>query len=387
MIDGIEDQRNLSTIEANFRTIIKNHIAKLLEVKRIYWKSRFKMRSIQLDDENTEFFHAMATQSYRKNFITSLQDEDGTPFQNHDHKAAIIWKSYKDRLGKAINPPMLFNLEEIIQPKDLSQLEAPFSMDEIDQVIKDIHSDRAPGPDGFNGLFLKKCWNIIKQDIYTMIWDFFEGNIDTQSINTAFITLIPKITNPIDMNDFRPISLVSLPLKIITKLMANRAQKIITSVIHHNQYGFIKGRNIQDCLGFAFEYIHLCHQSRKSIIILKLDFEKAFDKIEYNAIIAMLKAKGFGPRWINWVTNILNTASTSVLLNGVAGKKNICKRGVRQGDPHSPLLYIIATDLLQSIINAAWANGEITLPTNQAYGLDYPIIQYADDTLLIMPAY
>ena len=127
------------------------------------------MRSIQLDDENTEFFHAMATQSYRKNFITSLQDEDGTPFKNHDHKAAIIWKSYKDRLGKAINPPMLFNLEELIQPKDLSELEAPFSMDEIDQVIKDIHSDRAPGPDGFNGLFLKKRWNIIKQDIYTMI--------------------------------------------------------------------------------------------------------------------------------------------------------------------------------------------------------------------------
>src|SRR3954463_15452032 len=90
---------------------------------------------------------------------------------------------------------------------------------------------------------------------------FFEGNIDIQSINTAFITLIPKITNPIGMNDFRPISLASLPLKIITKLMANRAQKIITSVIHQNQYGFIKGRNIQDCLGFAFEYIHLCHQS------------------------------------------------------------------------------------------------------------------------------
>lgn len=68
------------------------------------------------------------------------------------------------------------------------------------------------------------------------------------------------------------------------------------------------------------------------------------------------------------------------------GKKIICKRGVRQGDPHSPLLYIITADLLQSIINAAWSNGELTLPTNQAYGLDYPIIQYADDTLLIMPA-
>ena len=156
MIDGIEDQRNLSTIEANFRIIIKNHIAKLLEVKRIYWKSRFKMRSIQLDDENTEFFHAMATQSYRKKYITTINNEDGHPFQPHDHKAAIIWKSYKDRLGKSIDPPMLFNLEELIQPQDHTELAAPFSMDEIDQLNKDLPTDRTPSPDGFNGTFLRK---------------------------------------------------------------------------------------------------------------------------------------------------------------------------------------------------------------------------------------
>ena len=85
-----------------------------------------------------------------------------------------------------------------------------------------------------------------------MIWDFFEGNCDIQSINTAYITLIPNIANPESMNDFRPISLVSLPLKFFTKLLANRAQNIITSVIHQNQYGFIKGRNIQDCFGICF---------------------------------------------------------------------------------------------------------------------------------------
>ena len=104
--------------------------------------------------------------------------------------------------------------------------------------------------------------------------------------------------------------------------------------MHKNQYGFIKSRTIQDYLAWTFEYIHQCNQSKQPIIILKLDFEKAFDKIEYKTIIAMLKAKGFGPRWINWVTNILQSASTSVLLNGVARKKIICKRGVRQGDPH-----------------------------------------------------
>ena len=65
-------------------------------------------------------------------------------------------------------------------------------------------------------------------------------------------------------------------------------------------------------------------------------------------------------------------------------EKIICKRGVRQGDPHSPLLYVITADLLQSIINAAWSNGELSLPINHAYGQDYPIIQYADDTIFLL---
>lgn len=154
------------------------------------------MRSVRLDDENTDFFHAMATQSFRKNYITSILNDDGISYQNHDHKAAIIWNSYKDRLGKSINPTMLFNLDELIQSHDLSDLDAPFSIDEIEAVTKDFPADRAPGPDGFNGLFLRKCWDFIKQDFYTMIWDFFEGNCDIQSINTAFITLIPKIADP-----------------------------------------------------------------------------------------------------------------------------------------------------------------------------------------------
>jgi hypothetical protein len=269
---------------------------------------------------------------------------------------------------------MSFDLDHLITRSELSHLDDPFTMEEISIVLKEIPPDKSPGPDGFNGLFMKKSWDILKDDFIKFTIDFYSGNMNLASINTAYITLIPKVNNPETMNEFRPISLVSMPLKFITKLLANRLQKEIIPMLHQNQYGFIKGKTIHDCLGWAFEYLHLCHISKKPIIIMKIDFEQAFDKVEFNAIIAMCKALGIGPRFLSWITNILHSASTSILLNGVPGKKIFCKRGVRQGDPLSPLLYVATTGLLQYIINQAWYNGELDLPLDNDYGQKYPTI-------------
>jgi hypothetical protein len=122
------------------------------------------------------------------------------------------------------------------------------------------------------------------------------------------------------------------------------------------------------------------------MIILKLDFKKTFDKIEYELIIKILRHKCFPSRWVEWIQGILKSETSTTLLNGTVGKVFHCRRGVRQGDHLSPLLFVLAADLLQSIVSKVKNMGRLRVLVNVGYTSDFPIIQYVDDTLLIMDA-
>lgn len=215
--------------------------------------------------------------------------------------------------------------------------------------------------------------------------EFYSGTVNLECINNSFITLVPKVSNPETVNDFRPIALLNVSFKLLTKLLADRLQSIILKIVHKNQYGFIRSRTIQDCLAWSFEYIHQCQHSRREAIILKLDFEKAFDTIEHNTIHHMLECFDFPERWLTWIRNILSSGSSAILLNSVPGKFFKCKRGVRQGDPLSPLLFVIAVELLQILVNKASSQGLLRAPIPHDDD-EFPIIQYADDTFLVLQA-
>ena len=170
-----------------------------------------------------------------------MQDNSRNLKSLHSDKASILWEAFKERLSTSEFHGMHLNLDELLISSDqLAFLDEPFTTVEIDQVVQSLPSDKSLGPDGFNTDFIKKAWPIIKFDFYDLCVAFLEGNICLQSINGSYITLIHKVDGASRATDFRPISLLNTSMKLITKLLANRLQSFIQSLIHKNQYGFIQ---------------------------------------------------------------------------------------------------------------------------------------------------
>jgi hypothetical protein len=137
---------------------LKAHLAKLLDYQNAHWKKRCTIRWTKFGDENTKFFHSMATERYRRNNISALVAENGDIATSHAAKEEIIYQSFKQRLGSSDQPQMLLDLGSLIQPTPrLEDLSVPFTKEEIDAVVSSLPIDKAPGPDGFNGQFLKSC--------------------------------------------------------------------------------------------------------------------------------------------------------------------------------------------------------------------------------------
>jgi hypothetical protein len=158
------------------------------------------------------------------------------------------------------------------------------------------------------------------------------------------VTLIPKVPNATDIKAFRPICLLNVCYKIITKVLTNRLASCINNVISDFQYGFIKGKYIMDGVVSLHEIIHEVKKKKQSGVIFKVDFEKAYDKVNWNFLYHMMTKKGFGGKWCDWVMRTVRGGKVAIKTNDRVGPYFTTHKGVRQGDPFSPLLFNIDAD-------------------------------------------
>ncbi|VFQ71382.1 unnamed protein product [Cuscuta campestris] len=190
-------------------------------------------------------------------------------------------------------------------------------MEEVRNTIWQLDGDSASGPDGFNGNFFKSAWEIIKEDVLRASQEFFLGFPIPKAYGSTFLTLIPKKDNPRSFDDFRPISLSTFMSKINTKLLANRMKNLLPKIISEEQCAFQKGKSLDDHILLAKEAIH--HLDRKVYggnIIIKIDMAKAFDRMAWNYLEAVLEGFGFSKKAVNLLMASLRSSYFSILLNG-----------------------------------------------------------------------
>jgi hypothetical protein len=273
-------------------------------------------------------------------------------------------------LGTAGQRDFSIDLEVVHRPgMDLDQLEQAITEEEVWAAIKTLPSDKAPGPDGYSGRFYKVAWQIIKVDFMTAIGRVMQGDVSKlHLLNSAYITLIPKTAEAVEVKDYRPISLIHSFTKIITKVLASRLADKLPSLVSQCQSAFVKGRCIHDNFILVQQTTKALHRQKDPRVLLKLDISKAFDLVSWPFLLEVLKHLGFGPFWCNLLSKLLKSSSTRVLVNGEPVDLICHRRGLRQGDPLLPMLFILVMDVLNSLISKASEQGLLQPILRQGHG-------------------
>ena len=204
------------------------------------------------------------------------------------------------------------------------------------------------------------------------------------SFNSTFIALIPKSDNALSLNDFRPISLCNCVYKIISKVIAIRLKAILSEQISAEQFGFLEGHQIHEAIGVAQEGLHSIKTKRLKGAILKIDLSKAYDKVSWIYLRLLLNHLGFCINFIRWIMSCITTVSFSVLINGAASPFFHAERGLRQGCPLSPLLFLLVAEGLSRAIRAAKAEGHFS-GIQIAPHFNITHLLFVDDVLIFCP--
>ena len=190
-----------------------------------------------------------------------------------------------------------------------------------------------------------------------MFKDFHEKARFVRSLNSTFIVLVPKKGGAEDFKDFRPISLVNSQYKLIAKVLANRLKKVMSKLVNTTQNVVVAGRQILDASLIANEVIDSITKKKEKGILCKLDIEKAYDTLNWNFLLFSLQKMGFGERWIEWIKWCITTVSFLVIVNGSLAGYFKSTRGLRQGDPLSPHLFVLGMEVFSILIDKAASGG------------------------------
>ncbi|XP_056698604.1 uncharacterized protein [Spinacia oleracea] len=327
----------------------------------------------------------------RKNYIHSLQDRNGLTVGDGPKLRHFISEFYLD-LFEVHKPPVAqlsYDWSSLHLPslseasKDLLML--PFSAQDIRQAMFNIADNKSPGPDGFSAAFFKLHWNVVGDHIVHAIQFFFSHGFMLKDWNRTFLILLLKVLHPDSVSQFRPIGLCNVIYKCIAKCLTHRMQSVLPSLISDTQNAFVPGRLMSDECLIAHElmsYINRAKARKKFFAVVKLDMNKAYDRVRWDFLFQALQEFGFPPYWVHIIRQCITTVSYQVLVNGEPTRSFNPKCGMRQGDPLSPYLFVLCMEVFSALMRRS-ENDHLIQGISVCRGA--PLVSqlfFADDSLL-----
>ena len=390
IIEKLNVGENIGSIYS-YQTLIEEKVKLENELKEIYNNKskgniiRSRVKWVEEGERNSKYFLTLEKSRQSNNVIRRVNTGSETVISSQ-----LIINEISNYYKKLYSPDdvqgeVIMNyLNSISDHRQLSNDEKilcdeEVTVNEIKQAVSKIRRNRSPGLDGLSPEFYKMFYDDLEELYIGMLRETYKYGEMPDSMKYAIITLIYKKGDNYMLKNYRPISLTNYDYKILAYILATRMQKVIKTIIDEDQTGYIKGRYIGCNIRILEDLLEYCYRDDKYGALICLDFEKAFDSVNWDFMFATLKFFNFGDKFIKWIRILYNDPLICVKNNGWVSDKFSAGRGVRQGCPVSALLFLLVVEIMAiKLRNCQNVNGF------QIDDCTFKLTQYADDTTLLL---
>jgi hypothetical protein len=334
---------------------LQGELSNILEKEELMWFQRSRAKWLSDGDRNTRYYHTKTVSRRRRNNVLMLKNENGQWIEEVEQLQGMVNEFFQIFFSANHNRSEWFNTEisfPILEEDDISKLALPVQNDEIKSALFSMSPWKAPGPDGFPAGFYQKAWGTVGNSVCEFVCNVWNNPSSIAMVNQTDICLIPKVHQPEYVTQFRPISLCNTIYKIVSKVVVERLKICIPKLVSPFQTGFVPGRNIHENIIVAKEMVHSMHKmkGRKGAFAVKVDLSKAYDKLSWEFIWRILCELKLPINMVNVIMHAVTSVETNVKWNGARSEYFRPQRGIRQGDPISPYLFVLCMDKLSHLI-------------------------------------
>jgi len=379
-----EQNRFLITLESRLR----KELDEVLDQIEILWFQKARTEAIRDGDRNTRYYHLSTIIRRWMNIIETLQNQYGEWYSEDESIKSMVRDFFK-----ALYTDESISYTPYIVPangfprlstEDMDSLARPFTGNDIRKAIFDMDAFKAPGPDGYPALFFQKQLDLTGSQVTQVALNILQGKEFPEGVNETFLVLIPKVENPQSVTQLRPIGLCNVVYKAITKSIVNRIKPVLAKLIAPTQSSFVPGRQITDNIIIVQEMLHSMRRKKgsKGFMAIKIDLEKAYDRLRWPFIRETLLEARIPQMMIDVILNCISLTTFSILWHGEKTEAFTPSRGVRQGDPLSPYLFVLCMERLNHLIEAAVEKGDWKPIIASRGGPSVASLFFADDLIL-----